>query len=725
MILKGNEGLMARSKTYEEILLEKAETFLSKHTSSFEERICLLEACAAFQSKIDINEYWSLCNITGKSFDNQVVQQLSLYIEESSIPYAMAISSLSREPLSLEDKKEKGVFYTDFRLASFIASTRAKDLTFDSKVVDFAAGTGILLVALAIQYKQIFPKKIDYWLEKNLYAFDLSKDALRGCAAALLSIASNAQTVVQTARKWSVGDSLLRTESTKFDIIVGNPPWGKIKLTRHFFEKKTGKERVYGSNYEDFDNDQYSLEKQSISNYSKSIKEKFNLSDDNEPDFYMAFLQKAFFSANSIVGKISMLVPAGLIRSQGTSSLRKYIFDSFSNIEFDLLDNKGRFFSIDSRFKFLLLSVDNNPQKKNGHFILNRLSVKNNRIIRGNDITFDINQLKAVRPDTTIPEVNNEKELSIFFKVYENGMSWGNDDNQWKVDISRELDMTADKDSFSTRKSKGFIPVIEGRMVQQHRFGAKSYVSGSGRSAVWTPCQANAHAQFFINPKKLKENLQKRISKIRVGFCDIAGQTNERSMMSAIIPQNVICGNKVPTILFPNTKNNDILYLWVGITNSFVFDWMIRRIISTTINYFLLFSIPMPSIDIDSSTAKKIIEKTKTLSQLKGDFYTSEKMQLLRMEIDILVAQTYGLDFADLKIILDDFPLLDKKQPSIDSEKKSSITKDLVLANYALGSEKEREKFKKRLIIEKRIKARAFIPTEMSHLCQKEISNNE
>ena len=46
-------------------------------------------------------------------------------------------------------------------------------------------------------------------------------------------------------------------------------------------------------------------------------------------------------------------------------------------------------------------------------------------------------------------------------------------------------------------------------------------------------------------------------------------------MMSAVIPPNVVCGNKVPTMLFPNDASGDLIYLWIGITNSFVFDWMI------------------------------------------------------------------------------------------------------------------------------------------------------
>lgn len=187
-------------------------------------------------------------------------------------------------------------------------------------------------------------------------------------------------------------------------------------------------------------------------------------------------------------------------------------------------------------------------------------------------------------------------------------------------------------------------------------------------------------------------------------------------MMSAVIPENVVCGNKVPTILFPNDQSGNLIYLWIGITNSFVFDWMIRRVISTTINYFLLFSIPMPAIKPDSIEALKIISKTKQLSSMNGDYYKGSQMAQLRSEIDILVAEAYGLDAEDLELILQDFPLLDRKQPCIGKERKSTVTRDMLLSKYEqhLGSIKRFYSSRYKEALAKN--AKAYIPTEMTEL---------
>ena len=182
-------------------------------------------------------------------------------------------------------------------------------------------------------------------------------------------------------------------------------------------------------------------------------------------------------------------------------------------------------------------------------------------------------------------------------------------------------------------------------------------------------------------------------------------------MMSTVIPKGVVCGNKVPTVVFPNDSTGQMIYLWVGITNSFVFDWMIRRIISTTVNYFLLLSVPMPNIAIDSEIAQKIIAATKKLTAMGGEFYTDKEMQELRVKIDIYVAKAYGLTESDVKLILQDFPLLDRKQPVV-AEISTSVTPDLLLTALAKGT----EQFEEKINAYHSIGANAYIPAEMVEL---------
>lgn len=712
---------MGRPQTYEHTLLNRAEQVLSLYSSVYEDKLLVIEACASIYGGFNVKDYWSTFAIKYDKFEEIIKAGRDLYTEinVTGIPPAMAISSLSREPIPMSTKKKQGVFYTDFRIAEFVADDCEKYIGKHCDIADIAAGSGILLVAIAERYYAKYPGNYDRWLSEHVHAFDLSSHALRGARAALAVHTSSIQTLVDMNDGWEICDSLFsdKLDSLAFDIVVGNPPWGKIRLSLHSFVNSNGADHVYGSEYEAFDKTEYETCRMNRSEYSKYLKEKYTLLGNSEPDMYMAFLQKAMASIKP-GGHMAYVVPAGLIRSQGTEMLREHLIKSSNKLKYILLDNKARFFEIDSRFKFLIVSHDKVgvKTKKCSRLVLAICSADGTQIKYGNEIDFTVNDLKQIRPDWTIPECRTIQERDLFYKICKNGRSWK---DEWSADVLREVDMTNKRSDFCKKRSRNTVPVIEGRMVQQFRFGAKAYQSGSGRSAKWIPSTGNElRPQFYIAKDKLSRQLRDRIKHYRAGYCDIAGQTNERAMTSAIIPPKVVCGNKVPTICFGGDNSSDYMYFWLGVTNSFVFDWLLRRIISTTVNYFLLFSIPMPDIDIKSRLAKSIIEKSKEVSDMGADYYTGDRMEILRAEIDVLVSRAYGLDFSDLELLMMDFPLLDRAQKALKKEKRSSVTRDLMLSCAEKEYHISEQKYANRYNEEKELKAKAYIPTEMIQLCR-------
>ena len=710
---------MSRPLTLEQTLLANAEKKLSEYSLSFDQKLTVLEAYAAKAGGFEVELYWETFGL--KVYDHQIIMEaaeaLSVILATSGIPASLAIASLSREPISISDKKENGAFYTDFRLAQFVAEECRYHLSRESSIADIAAGSGILLAAVAELYFEQYPENYDQWISEKVFAYDLSAYALRGSRIALATHASSVESIKKMCENWRICDSLLAEEEQlpKFDIVVGNPPWGKVKLSRHSFVNKTCADyHIYGSEYGAFDESKFLSEKQNALDYSRTLRERYSLLGNAEPDMYMAFLQKAI-SILKLGGHLSYIVPAGLIRSLGTEPLRRYLIAQSEVLKYYLLDNKSNFFEIDTRFKFVVVSLKKVSTDKHHcvDFAFEICKGSDSCITGTEEIKYDVEELESIRPDLTIPECRNNAEKELFKKICKNGRLWK---NEWSADVSREVDMTNDRPFFHKKCSDTDIPVIEGRMVQQFRFGAKAYVSGSGRSAKWVPNVGELKAQFFISPEDIGRQLFDRIKIKRAGYCDIAGQTNERAMMSAVIPDGVVCGNKVPTIVFPNDDGANRLYFFIGVTNSFVFDWILRRIISTTVNYFLLFSIPMPDIDLSDDLAKRIISLSKELSDMRAEFYDADEMGQIRAELDIAVAKAYKLDFADLEIIMKDFPLLDRQQPTINGESRSTFTRDLLLSvgekRYGLKA----HTYTDRMNEGRKKQARAYIPTEMTAL---------
>ncbi|EUL43427.1 hypothetical protein P851_00290 [Klebsiella aerogenes UCI 48] len=728
---------MSAPKTVETQYLASAEAALSKaisrsHFSNcFELRLQVLEAASSIFGGFDLAAFHLAFGIKSVIPSEELLElsaPVVKAIEKAPIYPALALSILSRETLDEQDRKSTGAYHTDFRLAMRLAELASPNLTYKSKAIDPACGAGILLSALTQAVCGGDKAKAAYWLENGVCAADLSANSLR---ATLLSLASFTDriSVLKTMRsRWYCGDSLMADHqvwsdmsSNGFDAVIGNPPWEKIKLSRHEFLKSSGTKRHYGSLIKELDEERFAKQRHEIANYSQLLLNRYPNLGCGEPDLYIAFTD-LFFELCKTQGVVAALLPGGLIRSQGTQAIRQKIINASNRVTLSIIDNRARFFSIDSRFKFLavcLVKAGLNKSKRQDITLLHEQGTPTGLEITGT-ATINHNSLASVRPDLSLPEVRSESEWGLFLKIAERGISWEEPGYGWTPKFCREVDMTKERSKFLGHAAMGTIPLVEGRMVQAHRFGVKGHVSGTGRSALWkTYAVGCSHLspQFWIRPTDIPRANQHRVNMLRAGFCDIAGQTNERSLMAALIPAGVVCGNKVPTILFPEDPSEERLLVWLSIVNSFAFDWMLRRVLTTTVNYFLLQSVPIPRLTKDDLSWKKLANAARELNILDNSGATRathERMAQLRAQIDTEVALAYGLGLKDMELILQDFPLLDRGQIRLHGESRSTITRDTVLSVMASRTGNNPKVWSSRVAEAHTLGAVAYIPSEVA-----------
>lgn len=724
---------MGAPKPLEQELLQSLEQLIVEFTidspDPFELRLQILETVSSRIGIFSIEDYhrvFGVCPMLPYKVLLSYACKITDAISKVPIHYAHVLSSLSRQPLNADEQKKSGAYYTDYRVAKFLAEQFKCNFSLEKKIIDPACGTGSLLVAATISLCGVDRCNVSQWLANSVFAFDISSIALRGARLALASLTDDLEAIRSMWSNWHNKDSLLLSDSEwskisedGFDFVIANPPWEKLKITRHEFLKLSGTNRTYGEEYDNINLEDYQEAKTNIAVYANHIKERFVHIGKGEIDLYIAFLELS----NSLVkqtGEVSILVPAGLIRSQSTEGLRKLLFNNSSEIAFSIFDNKARYFAIDTRFKFVAVHYS----KRTGYNKSKRLvqiqhigkeTQANNK--NSKPVSFEFAELERVFPDLSLPEVKNIQEWELFIRMIDNGVKWSNPDSDWFPEIVREVDMTSDKDKFSKEGNKGRLPIIEGRMVQAFRFGAKSYLSGSGRSAKWVvnPLGYSAvNPQFWIDTKSLTEKQYAKANMVRGCFCDITGQTNERSMMATIVPAGVMCGNKVPTVVFPNDSSGERLFLWVGIMNSLPFDWMIRKVITTTVNYFLLLSLSLPAIEPDSLPGRYVITNVKKLLSLDAskDNYNHWDYVECRSDIDLAILVGYGLELKHLELILKDFSLFDRGQPVINNEKKSTITADYLLMKAAKRFGANSSQYEKRVLDACKVGALPYVYAE-------------
>lgn len=689
-----------------------------------EARYQLLESASARLGSHDIVRYQAafgreLIASTG-DLDAAALALLSA-IKLSGIDPALALSALSREGLSKSDQRKTGAYHTDFRLAMRLAQSVSEGLDLTSKVIDPACGSGILLVAVTLHVCGSDRKATAQWLRNSVCATDLSEVALRGATLSLAALTDDLDAVVAMRRRWIVGDSLTLDAAAweqmapgGFDAIVANPPWEKVRLTRHEFHQRAGGGSHYGAELADLDRAAFATQLTEVRSYAELLSRRFPLLLRGEPDLYVAFLA-LYLNLLRPGGKASVLVPGGLIRSQGTSSMREALLEGTHRLEIAVFDNRARFFNIDTRFKFLAVDfVQHLDGVVRDPVVLTHERGTDAGVERVGRVRIGRRALRAARPDLSIPEVSSPAAWALFQRLTMQGERMDDVRSGWYADICREVDMTLQRGRFTPTPGRGSVPVIEGRHIQQHRLGAKAYMSGSGRAAVWGPQPlggATVVPQFYIDVADCPQRAQARIGRRRVGFCDIAGQTNERAMMASVINAGMVCGNKVPTVLFPNDPSEDRLFVWLAVVNSLTFDWMLRRILTTTINLFVLLSLPMPRIKPHGLPWRRLAKAARDLHELnvrpRADG-TDRRMAELRVAIDVEVARAYGVTLDDLVLMSGDFPLLDRGQPALPGETRSTVTWDSVLAGFA----GQQSQWGERAVGARERGATAFVPAQ-------------
>ena len=493
----------------------------------------------------------------------RIAKQISLLFEGLPMAPGLALAALARPDFEGYRKRQHGAFYTDFRLALHLAGGLAPEKERPKTLLDPACGSGMLLCAATLALARGSREITDSLLAETICGADLSEQALRGAALSLCSMTKSRRVIENLVSRLRRMDSLAagiagwRDYTNGFDAMIANPPWERVKITRHEFLRMAGIERHYGDRYrEDLAVEGLRQRKVRLKTYVDDLRHVFELQGSGDVDLYKLFIE-LILSATRAGGRFSFLVPAGLIRSQGTQALREVLFGVSSEVIINVFDNRSRFFAIDSRFKFLSVQGIKAKERVARPIQLAHGHATANKVVLEASVSIQRTLLARIRPDLSLPEVRSAQEWRLFQKMAQKGQRLASPEAGWSPEIVREVDMTLDSALFRKSAFDGRVPLIEGRMVHQYCFGIKQYVSGTGRRAVWRavgPAESVAlRPQFYFPVDRLPEAVRMRIARPRIGFCDISGQTNERTMLAALIPRDVVCGNKVPTVSFSSS----------------------------------------------------------------------------------------------------------------------------------------------------------------------------
>ncbi len=487
-----------------------------------------------------------------------------------------------------------------------------------------------------------------------------------------------------------------------FTIIIGNPPWEIVKpdlrefyaqydpKIEHGYKRAQVEKIIADLNHQHPEYlAEYTASTHHIEQTAAYIRQSphFTHQGKGDPATHKMFVERAW-SLLRPDGFLGYVVPSGIYSDLGTKELRQMLFDHGRVIVMAGLSNvRGAFPSIDSRFKFTLFAVQKGG-KTTSFPVTFRIGYEDYPPLRDDfdrddvlrAVLYDkqayfemtIPTIKRFSPDTlSLMEFKSADAYRRADKLYANHPRLGDIlEGIWNLKFAREFDMTNDRHLFEESEidSTGAkrLPLYEGKMI--HQFDAFF-----------------AQPQYWVDEKRGAERLKNKTGtgyrEYRLAFRDIAASTNERTLISTILPKNVFANNKVPLIYISDSPNNHQTMLYVcGVLNSYVMDFLIRQKVSTSLNFFYMYTLPMPRIDETHPLFKPIVGRVAQLVCTRPEFddlwaslgdWVSDLprateaplREVVRAELDALVAHLYGLAHFEYDALLRTFPLVFPNTP--------------------------------------------------------------
>jgi Type I restriction-modification system methyltransferase subunit len=483
-----------------------------------------------------------------------------------------------------------------------------------------------------------------------------------------------------------------------FDVVVGNPPWDTMSPdAKEFFS-------IYDSGIRFMspqDQDQRVAELKAVPGveagwnaycrhlyasaafFKKSGRYKlFAEGNLGKGDFniYRMFVELALNLVKP-GGRVAQFVPENLYNGANAAAIRRHLFDHFTLDALVGFENTKRvWFDIDTRAKFCLYVAS--PAGRTAEFpaafgINSREKLAD--LKEGLPFEIPVELVREFSPDAmAVAEIVHKSDIVIARKLYARFPKFGEDiEGLPRREYAAELHMGNDRDDFSS--DEGGIPVYEGRMVEAFDHRAKAYVSGRGRAAVWRelPFGSGDKAiapQWRISEEVIPQKIGTRWQRYRIGFCDVASPTNQRALVAALIPPDVICGDKVPTLEVGNGPP-ELHLLLLAVMNSFCLDFVARKKVALKMAFNVVDSLPLPREYLATPTERAIVQRSLLLAATGPEMDSfwrqsaplvgldpavhnpeedPEKRHHLRTELDVLVARDlYGLSRDEMAFILD------------------------------------------------------------------------
>ena len=465
-----------------------------------------------------------------------------------------------------------------------------------------------------------------------------------------------------------------------FDVVLGNPPWERVKLQeKEFFAarspdiasapNKAARDRLIRALEDDQNGGgrelyaTFEAAKREAEGASHVIRDsgRYPLCGRGDVNTYAVFAELMRNAINRI-GRVGVIVPTGI----ATDDTTKFFFQSLLNDRsllslYDFWEVRRLFPGTDQRSSFCLLTVTgtSRPVETGATFVFSAHEVED-LADPERRFTLTAKDIELLNPNTrTCPVFRSRRDAEITKGIYRRVpvliREGDPNGNPWGIRFSRMFDMSNDSHLFRTRdqlegegyvlegnvffrpESSGgadgaesatgtaerYLPLYEAKMVHHYDHRWATYdgtVTRDVTDAEKADPEFLALPRYWVPAADVDAQLNGWDRDWLVGFRDIARNTDERTVISSLFPMTAV-GNKLPELMF----DADAAHVAAAVAAlcSFVQDYIARQKVGgTTLNFFLVnqFVVPPPhAFDaVLDRIVPRVVELAYTATDLRG-----------------------------------------------------------------------------------------------------------
>lgn len=457
-----------------------------------------------------------------------------------------------------------------------------------------------------------------------------------------------------------------------FDVILGNPPWEKIKVETDQWwglrlpglrsmpqKQKTAALKDFRESRPDLEAE-YERECETVKALNEVIKRgPFELGS-GDTDLYQAFAWRNWQLLRE-GGRFAIVIPRGALSGSALTQWRRDVLANGSFVDVCFIENTGRWaFDMEPRYTIGLTVAGKGTERVVrwcGPFATEKSFLAGaGRLAEVSSDEF-LSWSKTVAfpliPDPISAQIFRQMKRSPRFDAIR---------DDWEFRPITELHATGDKEimEFDVDEAKGRMPIDAGASFNlwQPDYGTpyaycpksvlRPYLGAKAETA-----SRNSRSALFgmdFNARDLP------LDQPRIAFRDITRATDTRTSIACLLPPGTATVHNAPALIRRRGTPAAEAFL-LGVMCSIPFDWGARRWVELHLTYEVLFQLPVPLYSADSPLCARVSEIAATLAAIDDRYAEwaaevgvtvgsvtaqAEKHDLLA-ELDALVSLLYGL----------------------------------------------------------------------------------